>query len=111
MPPSVVALPRSRSFIRARQAGRVSVGALLALVVLAAGLATAWWLINQPPRVERRAPPPAPPPLVEVVSAQPRSVAPRLHGFGRVVAEREARLASRVAGRLLEFSPRPCPGR
>ncbi len=110
MPPSVVALPHSRSFIRARQAGRVSVGALLALVVLAAGLATAWWLINQPPRVERRAPPPAPPPLVEVVSAQPRSVAPRLHGFGRVVAEREARLASRVAGRLLEFAPEALPG-
>ncbi len=110
MPPSAVALPRSRSSAPAPQAGRVSLGVLLALVVLAAGLATAWWLMTQPPRVERRAPPPAPPPLVEVASAQPRSVAPRLHGFGRVVAEREARLASRVAGRLLEFAPEALPG-
>lgn len=94
-----------------RQRGRFGLGALVALLVLAGGLALAWWLMSQPPRVERR-PAPAPvPPLVEAVSVVPRAAAPALHGFGRVVAEREARLASRVAGRLEAFAPGVVPGR
>ena len=94
-----------------RQRGRVGLGALLALLVLAGGLALAWWLMSQPPRVERRPAPASAPPLVEAVSVAPRAVAPALHGFGRVVAEREARLASRVAGRLEAFAPGVVPGR
>lgn len=94
-----------------RQGGRLGLGALLALLVLAGGLAVAWWLINQPPRVERRPAPAPAPPLVEAVTVMPRTVAPALHGFGRVVAEREARLASRVAGRLEAFAPGVLPGR
>ncbi|QJR00012.1 efflux RND transporter periplasmic adaptor subunit [Halomonas sp. PGE1] len=94
-----------------RQRGRFGLGALVALLVLAGGLAMAWWLMSQPPRVERR-PAPAPvPPLVEAISVMPRAAAPALHGFGRVVAERESRLASRVAGRLEAFAPGVVPGR
>ena len=94
-----------------RQRGRFGLGALLALLVLAGGLAVAWWLISQPPRMERRPPPLPEPPLVETVSVTTGSAAPRLEAFGRAVAEREARLASRVAGRLEAFAPGVLPGR
>ena len=104
-------LPSSSPARLHRQDGRLGLGALLALLVLAGGLAVAWWLMSQPPRVERRPPPAAAPPLVEAVTVMPRAVAPSLHGFGRVVAEREARLASRVAGRLEAFAPGVLPGR
>ena len=93
-----------------RQRGRLSLGPLLALLVLASGLLLAWWLVSQPPRVERRAPVEAPPPLVDVVTAYQRAAAPSLHGFGRVQAEREAHLSSRVAGQLLEYFPNTLPG-
>ncbi|WP_299310775.1 efflux RND transporter periplasmic adaptor subunit [uncultured Halomonas sp.] len=106
--PPPLALPRTRL---SRQQGRLALGALLALLVLAGGLAVAWWLISQPPRVERRAPPPPVPPLVEAVTVTPRAAAPDLHGFGRALAEREAHLASRVAGRLEAFAPDVLPGR
>lgn len=94
-----------------RQRGRLPLGALLALLVLVGGLALAWWLMSQPPRMERRPPPPAPAPLVETVTVTPSTTAPDLQGFGRAVAEREARLASRVAGRLEAFAPGVLPGR
>ncbi|WP_416137810.1 efflux RND transporter periplasmic adaptor subunit [Halomonas sp. HK25] len=94
-----------------RQRGRLGLGALLALLVLAGGLALAGWLMSQPPRVERRPASAPAPPLVEAVTVAPQAVAPSLHGFGRVVAEREARLASRVAGRLEAFAPGVLPGR
>lgn len=106
--PRPLAPPRPRP---SRQRGRLSLGPLLALLVLAGGLTVAWWLMSQPPRVERRAPPPPVPPLVEAVTVMPRAVAPDLHGFGRAVAEREALLASRVAGRLESFAPGVLPGR
>lgn len=93
------------------QRGRFGLGALLALLVLAGGIAIAWWLISQPPRVERRPPAPAAPPLVETISVMPGSAAPALEAFGRTVAERETRLASRVAGQLKTFAPGVLPGR
>ncbi|MFQ3788016.1 efflux RND transporter periplasmic adaptor subunit [Halomonas sp. A29] len=93
------------------QRGRFTFGALLAVLVLAAGAVGAWWLISQPPRIERRAPVEAPTALVDTVLAQRQAAAPELYGFGRVVAEREPRLASRVAGELLEFTPEALPGR
>lgn len=94
-----------------RQHGRFSLAALLATLVLAAGAAGAWWLVSQPPRIERRAPVAAPAPLVDTLLAQRQAAAPELHGFGRVIVEREARLASRVAGQLIEFTPEALPGR
>ncbi|MGQ4879751.1 efflux RND transporter periplasmic adaptor subunit [Billgrantia sp. LNSP4103-1] len=95
----------------AYQRGRVSLGALLAVLVLAAAAAGAWWLVSQPPRIERRAPVETPAPLVDTVLVQRQAAAPELHGFGRVIAEREARLASRVAGELVEFTAEALPGR
>lgn len=94
-----------------RQRGRLTLGALLAVLVLAAGAAGAWWLVSQPPRIERRAPVEPPAPLVDTVLAQRQAAAPSLHGFGRVIAEREAHLASRVSGELLEFTDAALPGR
>ncbi|MBD3895658.1 efflux RND transporter periplasmic adaptor subunit [Halomonas sp. ML-15] len=101
-----IALPR-----RPRQQGRIRLGAITALLVLAIGLASAYWLISQPPRVERRPPPEVPPPVVDVIEAIRGPAAPQIHGYGRVLAERETRLASRVAGRLEAFAPGVIPGR
>ncbi|MBA2778340.1 efflux RND transporter periplasmic adaptor subunit [Billgrantia kenyensis] len=94
-----------------RQRGRFTLGALLAVLVLAVGAAGAWWLVSQPPRIERRAPVEAPAPLVDTVQVQRQSAAPELHAFGRVIAEREARIASRVAGELQDFTAEALPGR
>lgn len=93
-----------------RQRGRVRFGPLLAVLVLAASAIGAWWLISQPPRIERRAPVEVPAPLVDTVLAQRQAVAPELNAFGRVIVERDARLASRVAGELIEFTPQALPG-
>lgn len=112
LPESPMRRPSCSSTVRLhRQRGRLSLGALLALLVLAAGLALAGWLLSQPPRMERRPAPAPAPPRVDTLSVTPQAVAPSLHGFGRVVAQREARLASRVAGRLEAFAPGALPGR
>ncbi|UYO73476.1 efflux RND transporter periplasmic adaptor subunit [Halomonas qinghailakensis] len=92
------------------QQGRIGFGALAALLVFACGLALAWWIISQPPRVERRPPPPAAPPLVDVITAEERLQAPILNGFGRVEAEKSTMLASRVAGQLERFGEGVLPG-
>ena len=103
--------PASPLSPRACQRGRVPLGAVAALLVLAVGLAVAYWLISQPPRVERRPPPEVPPPVVDVIEAIRGPAAPQIHGYGRVQAERETLLSSRVAGRLEAFAPGVIPGR
>ncbi|APX94055.1 efflux transporter periplasmic adaptor subunit [Halomonas sp. 1513] len=102
------ALPRRA---HAQQRGRSRLGAVAALLVLGVGLAVAYWLISQPPRVERRPPPEVPPPVVDVIEATRGPAAPQIHGYGRVQAERETLLSSRVAGRLEAFAPGVIPGR
>ena len=92
------------------QRGRFHLGALLAVLVLTTSAVGAWWLLSQPPHIERRAPTPPPAPLVDTWLAQRQAAAPELSAFGRVVAEREAHLASRVAGELIEFTPEAMPG-
>ncbi|MGJ7457646.1 efflux RND transporter periplasmic adaptor subunit [Halomonas sp. RA08-2] len=111
LPEPPMSQPPSSKVCPFLQRGRGRLGALAALLVLAGGLSLAGWLMSQPPRVERRPAPAPAPPLVEAVTLVPRAIAPSLHGFGRVVAEREARLASRVAGRLEAFAPGVLPGR
>ncbi|WFE72910.1 efflux RND transporter periplasmic adaptor subunit [Halomonas sp. M1] len=92
------------------QQGRIRFGALAALLVFAGGLALAWWILSQPPRVERRPPPPTPAPVVDVITVEKRLQAPRLTGFGRVEAEKSTLLASRVAGQLERFGQGVLPG-
>ncbi|WP_447527877.1 efflux RND transporter periplasmic adaptor subunit [Vreelandella sp. TE19] len=94
----------------ASQSGRVRLGAVLALFVLVGGLALAWWIMTQPPRIERRAPPPAPVPVVDTTIVDEQTQAPELTGFGRVEAEKSTQLASRVAGQLDRFAPGVVPG-
>lgn len=96
---------------RSRQRGRVRLGGITALLVLVVGIASAWWLLNQPPRIERRQAPEIPPPLVDVIRAERGPAAPQVYGYGRVEAERETALASRVAGRLEEYASGTEPGR
>ncbi|WP_346796165.1 efflux RND transporter periplasmic adaptor subunit [Halomonas sp. Bachu 37] len=94
-----------------RQRGRFRLGGLVALLVLAAGLAGGWWIVSQPPRVERRPPPEPTPPLVDVITTAPAAHAPTLYGYGRVEAEQQTNLASRVAGQLERFAEGAVPGK
>lgn len=92
------------------QQGRIRLGAVVALLVLIATLTLAWWIITQPPRIERT-PPPAPlPSMVDVITVKASSQAPSLYAFGRVEAEQETMLASRVAGQLERFADGVVPG-
>lgn len=92
------------------QHGRIRPSAVVALFVLIGGAALAWWIVTQPPRIERQPPPEPTPPLVDVVSVSSAARSPDLQGFGRVEAEQEAMLASRVAGQLERFAKGVVPG-
>ncbi|MBZ5486083.1 efflux RND transporter periplasmic adaptor subunit [Halomonas aquamarina] len=92
------------------QQGRVRLGSVAALLVMVVGLACAWWIITQPPRIERRPPPAPTPPVVDVIALERRPQSPTLSGFGRVEAEQQAMLASRVAGQLERFGEGVLPG-
>lgn len=92
------------------QHGRIRLGAVVALLVLVATLALAWWIVNHPPRIERTPPPTPLPSMVDVVTVTASSQAPNLYAYGRVEAEQETRLASRVAGQLERFAEGVIPG-
>ncbi|MDQ7732235.1 efflux RND transporter periplasmic adaptor subunit [Halomonas sp. SpR1] len=92
------------------QYGRIRLGAVGALLILVATLALAWWIITQPPRIERTPPPEPLPSVVDVVTVSASAQAPNLYGFGRVEAEQETMLASRVAGQLERFADGVVPG-
>ncbi|WP_339119577.1 HlyD family efflux transporter periplasmic adaptor subunit [Halomonas sp. BMC6] len=100
----------SRSYAFSQQ-GRIGFGALAALLVFVGGLALAWWIVSQPPRVERRPPPLPTPPVVDVITTEQQVQSPTLNGFGRVEAEKSTELASRVAGQLERFGDGVLPGR
>ncbi|MGO2240509.1 MAG: efflux RND transporter periplasmic adaptor subunit [Halomonas sp.] len=92
------------------QQGRVRLSAVVALLILIGTCVLAWWIITQPPRIERTAPPEPLPSIVDVISVSASTQAPHLYGFGRVEAEQETMLASRVAGQLERFAPGVVPG-
>ncbi|MBT2771798.1 efflux RND transporter periplasmic adaptor subunit [Halomonas sp. ISL-60] len=92
------------------QHGRIRLGAVVALLIFVATLALAWWIITQPPRIERTPPPEPLPSVVDVVTVNASAQAPNLYGFGRVEAEQETMLASRVAGQLERFADGVVPG-
>ncbi|SDN78640.1 efflux RND transporter periplasmic adaptor subunit [Vreelandella arcis] len=92
------------------QHGRIRLSAVAALIVLIGGVALAWWIVSQPPRIERQPPPEPTPPLVDVVSVSASARSPDLQAFGRVEAEQETMLASRVAGQLERFAEGVLPG-
>ncbi|MEA2117029.1 efflux RND transporter periplasmic adaptor subunit [Halovibrio sp. HP20-50] len=92
------------------QQGRIRLGAVVALLILAGTLSVAWWIMSQPPRIERTPPPEPRPVMVDVVTVAASTQAPELHGFGRIEAEKEAMLASRVAGQLERFATNVIPG-
>ncbi|CAM3619667.1 MULTISPECIES: efflux RND transporter periplasmic adaptor subunit [Halomonas] len=92
------------------QQGRIRLGAVVALLILIGTCMLAWWIMTQPPRIERTAPPEPLPSMVDVMSISASTQAPHLYGFGRVEAEQETMLASRVAGQLERFAPGVVPG-
>lgn len=104
--------PRSSHYFSppSSQQGRIRLGAVVALLILVGTLALAWWIITQPPRIERTPAPEPLPTMVDVVTVNESTQAPNLYGFGRVEAEQETMLASRVAGQLQRFADDVVPG-
>ncbi|MGQ7261427.1 efflux RND transporter periplasmic adaptor subunit [Vreelandella sp. V005] len=104
--------PRSSHYFSppSSQQGRIRLGAVVALLILVGTLALAWWIMTQPPRIERTPPPGPLPTMVDVVTVNESTQAPNLYGFGRVEAEQETMLASRVAGQLQRFADDVVPG-
>lgn len=104
--------PRSSHYFSppSSQQGRIRIGAVVALLILVGTLALAWWIMTQPPRIERTPPPDPLPTMVDVVTVNESTQAPNLYGFGRVEAEQETMLASRVAGQLQRFADGVVPG-
>ena len=97
--------------VRVHQSGRVSLAPLIAVAVIALGLAIAYWLFSRQPQVERRPAASQPPPSVELARVQGGPIAPRVEGYGRVIAARETQVATRVGGRLEAFAEGVEPGR
>lgn len=92
------------------QHGRIRLSAVAALLALVGGAALAWWILTQPPRIARTPLPEPLPTMVNTITVSASTQAPNLYGFGRVEAEQEAMLASRVAGQLERFAAGVVPG-
>jgi len=88
---------------------KILIQALVALVVLVAGLLAARWLISNPPRAERRQVEP-PVPLVKVAVAEPTPYRVKVVAMGTVVPSREVALFPEVTGRIIEQSAQLVPG-
>jgi RND family efflux transporter MFP subunit len=76
---------------------------LLALIILALAVATAAWWMNHRPSAPKRATVDAPAPSVEGVTGSHAASAPTLEGFGRIIADRETTISTRVSGLLAAF--------
>ena len=74
------------------------------LLVLAAGVYGAWYLVQTRPPVETR-PPEVQPPLVRTLSVEPRSVQFRVEAQGTVVPRSEGALVPEISGRVILVSP------
>lgn len=77
---------------------------LLAVIILALAVALAGWWMTHSPSAPKRAAVEAPVPTVEVVTVNHQSSAPLLEGYGRVIADRETTVSTRVSGRLAPFA-------
>ncbi|MDW5377420.1 efflux RND transporter periplasmic adaptor subunit [Halomonas sp. HP20-15] len=101
----------ARAYARANQSGRIALAPLVAMAVIALGLAIGYWLLSHQPHVERRPAASQPPPSVELARVQRGPVAPQITGYGRAIAARETQVATRVGGRLEAFAEGVEPGR
>jgi len=78
---------------------------LLPLVLLAAGIGGAWWLMATSPKSERKASAPVTP-LVEVMPLQPQSYSVTIKSRGTVTPRTQSTLVAEVAGKITEVSNR-----
>lgn len=82
---------------------------VLPLLVLAAGVAGAMYLISKKPEA-KRAPHGASVPLVEVLEMAPTDTPVMVTGMGAVMAARQVVVQPQITGRLVEVHPRLEPG-
>lgn len=82
---------------------------LLPLVIIAAGVLGAWWLVANRPRPQREQIEPIPP-LVQVVEARRTSEPVTVVAMGTVVPAKRVMLQPEVSGRIVAQSPQLQPG-
>lgn len=82
---------------------------LLPLIVLAAGVLGAWWLIANRPRAQREQLEPIPP-LAQVAEAKRSTEQVTIVAMGTVVPAKRVVLQPEVSGRIVEQSPQLLPG-
>lgn len=82
---------------------------LLPVVILGAGGAATWYLMNTAPQVERVSAPPQAP-VVQVVAPQRNGFARRVEAFGSVRPAEQVTIAPEVSGRVIEIHDSLEPG-
>lgn len=82
---------------------------VLPLIIIAAGIFGAWWLVANRPRAQRERLEPVPP-IARVVQAERSTERVRVAAMGTVVAAKRVVLQPEVSGRILEQSARLLPG-
>jgi RND family efflux transporter MFP subunit len=79
------------------------------VLILAAGVLLAWWMIATSPKAEPKERPKTLP-LIEVASLEPSSVRVRIEAMGAVVAADEAELQAEVSGLVVWVHPEMVEG-
>ena len=89
--------------------GRKILQRLLPLLIIAAGVLGAWWLIANRPHAQREQVEPVPP-LAQVVEAKRSTERVTIVAMGTVVPAKRVLLQPEVSGRIVEQSPQLLPG-
>jgi multidrug efflux pump subunit AcrA (membrane-fusion protein) len=76
---------------------------LLPLVLLAAGIGGAWWLMETSPKSERKTSAPVTP-LVEVMALQPQSYSVTIKSRGTVTPRTQSTLVAEISGKITEVA-------
>jgi RND family efflux transporter MFP subunit len=76
---------------------------LLPLVLLAAGIGGAWWLMETSPKSERKTSAPVTP-LVEVMALQPQSYSVTIKSRGTVSPRTQSTLVAEISGKITEVA-------
>lgn len=89
--------------------GRILLRRSLPLIVIAAGVLGAWWLVANRPRAQREQVEPVPP-LAQVVEAKRSTERVTIVAMGTAVPAKRVVLQPEVSGRIVEQSPQLLPG-
>jgi RND family efflux transporter MFP subunit len=89
--------------------GKKTLRQLLPMMILAAGILGAWWLVANRPRAQREQVEPIPP-MAQVVEAKRSVERVTIVAMGTVLPAKRVVLQPEVSGRIVEQSPQLLPG-